>query len=128
MASVTGKDVREVGALSVQQLAFCGKQLRTCYSSWTLEGALAQLVDGGPLLLEECLPYAPDTRWADRRARGRQRASGMRVPPGPRRPIRPRPRRNAEPRGVRCGQGVGCQGSCSLLDGRVLLQCVRVVV
>lgn len=62
MASATGKDVRDVGALSVQQLAFCGKQLRACSSDWTLEGALAQLAEGGALLLEECLPYKPDYR------------------------------------------------------------------
>ena len=61
-ASVTRRDLREVGRLSVQQLAFCGKQVRSCLTGWTMEGALKQLTEEGPLLLDVCLPWAPDLK------------------------------------------------------------------
>jgi hypothetical protein len=61
VASVTGRDVRDVGRLSVQQLAFCcGVPERRCTSGWTLNAALEQLVKCAPLLLDKCLPYKPD--------------------------------------------------------------------
>jgi hypothetical protein len=64
VASVTGRDVREVGKLSVQQLAFCCgvPPDRGCRNGWTIEAALQQLVKCAPLLLDRCLPYKPDFR------------------------------------------------------------------
>lgn len=63
VSSVTGRDVREVGRLSVQQLYYCGNEFRDCKAGWTIEGALQQLKETQrTLLLEECLPYAPDMR------------------------------------------------------------------
>jgi hypothetical protein len=64
VASVTGRDVRDVGKLSVQQLAFCCgvPPERGCTSGWTLNAALEQLVKCAPLLLDKCLPYKPDFR------------------------------------------------------------------
>ena len=62
VAAVTGRDAREVGALSVQQLAFCCgvPPDRGCSGGWTLEDALPQRIECAPLLLDKCLPYKPD--------------------------------------------------------------------
>jgi hypothetical protein len=73
VASVTGRDVREVEKLSVQQLAFCcgvpPEPLRDCQSGWSLEDALKELLKCAPLLLDRCLPYKPDYTY-DRTAAG----------------------------------------------------------
>ena len=62
VASVTGHDVRDVGQLSVQQLAVCCgvPPDRGCQNGWTLEAGLYQLAKCSPLLLDKCLPYKPD--------------------------------------------------------------------
>jgi hypothetical protein len=61
VASVTGRDVREIGLMSVQQMAFCcGTPDRGCRSGWTLDDGLATLVKCAPLLLDKCLPYKPN--------------------------------------------------------------------
>ncbi|KAI8468039.1 MAG: hypothetical protein J3K34DRAFT_428509 [Monoraphidium minutum] len=61
VATGLGRDVRDVGRLSTQDLHYCGSQLRDCYSGVSLKEALDQLKTRR-LLLEDCLPYRPDKR------------------------------------------------------------------
>lgn len=59
VASATGQDVSAVGRLSAQDLYFCGPTLRTCNTGGTISEVLGDLTRR-QLLLEECMPYAPD--------------------------------------------------------------------
>ncbi|KAI8464966.1 MAG: hypothetical protein J3K34DRAFT_100057 [Monoraphidium minutum] len=58
VATALGRDVRDVGRLSTQDLHFCGPKLRACESGATLSDALEQL-KARRLVLEDCLPYRP---------------------------------------------------------------------
>lgn len=59
VARATGRDAAAAGGggLSVQDLHMCGPVPRTCYTSWSIKGALDAL-QARPLLLERCLPFS----------------------------------------------------------------------